>query len=772
MVYDILVESGITGKEGFLNSEIYRKSVELGIITQNGSVEKTEEKPAYTEEEVKNAQEAVLSISGMWCSNCSWLIQKVLSNVPGIVDTAVSFATDSARIKYLPHYTSPVEITQEINALGYRAASKKDDEDIFKKTKKDLLIRMGIAIFFTANIMMLSFATYLGYFEDFSQSHLGLYPWVLWMLSTPVIFYSAFPLIKKGIHALITFSPIMESLISLGVITTYIYSSINTFIGNTDVYFDTSTMLVALVLTGKFLEVNSRAKVSRTITCLYNLIPKKVRLKTNGEFKFVSIKSLKTGDYFLVKSGEKIPTDGKIIEGATRVDESMITGESKPVRKSKEMRVIGSSINLENNIIVEAESTGDKTVLHDIIKLTENALTKKSSIEKTVDKIARAFIPVIISVSLITAVAMWFLNFPFNEIVIRAVTIIVVSCPCAFGIATPLAVAIALGNCIKKGIIVRESTALEIIKRVNTYVFDKTGTLTGGKFALLNTFSPETNVENVLNEIAALEKLSNHPIAAAITGRIKGSNLPVTNFSEVKGKGIKGTVNGRIISIGSSTLMEDQKWEMDESMKKKSSLQESEGKTVVFFGWEDKVRGFMTFGDELKLSAEPVVQNLLKINNTDVWLVSGDSAATTKMFAEKAGIENFKGEALPQDKIFFIKELQDFGKNVCMIGDGINDAPALAQADVSIAIGSGTDIAQETSDIILMRDDLTLIHDLIEISKKTIKTIKQNLILAFFYNSVCIPIAIAGLLNPVIAVILMLISSLFVTGNSLRLRKI
>jgi len=414
----------------------------------------------------------------------------------------------------------------------------------------------------------------------------------------------------------------------------------------------------------------------------------------------VSVKTLKNGDRFLVKSGEKIPTDGKIIKGSTAVDKSMLTGESRPVRKSRGSSVIGSSVNLENNVLVETGATGENTVLHDIIKLIENALTSKSSVEKTVDRIARAFIPVIISVATITMIVMGYLGYSFNEIIIRAVTIIVISCPCAFGIATPLAVAIALGNCAKKGIIVRESTAFEIVKNIDTFIFDKTGTLTEGKFALLETCTEDSRNATIIEDVAAIESLSNHPIASAITEALPQTLTEVKGFKAVKSLGVKGTVNGKTIFIGNSIFTEN--------------------------------AGFMILGDKLKESAAITVRNLSDKNNADIWLVSGDSETTTKIFAEKAGIKNFKGRALPQDKIHLIKDLQNKGKTVCMIGDGINDAPALAQSDVGIAIGSGTDIAHETSDVIMMRDDLNMITSLIDISKKNAQKDKTESFLGIF----------------------------------------
>lgn len=795
-VYTILTESGVTESgQDIRESEIFKQSLALGLISNREETEKLPDIPRDAP-----TKETLLHVSGMWCSACSWLIEHSLKNERGVVSAEAFFASDLVKVKYCPQFIPPEKLMKRIEKLGYQASEFDPENETSKAEWRDLTLRVGVAGFLWMNIMTLSVPLYVGYFEEISPSIKFLFPFILMILAAPVIFYSAKPILKLAWTGLLNKTIRMETLLATGILAAYVYSSIQTFRGETHIYFDTAAAIVTLVLLGKMMEKAAKERTTQAISMLYRLMPKKVRLFVENVECFVSINALNEADIFVVKAGERIPADGIIVNGNTHTDESLLTGESSPIRKEIGSEVVSGSLNITNVIHVKAVKVGSDTTLSQIIKLVESAIGSRSDLERAVDKISKIFVPSVIVIAISAFAISYGLGFtPLDEALMRAITILVIACPCALGLATPLAITAAVGNASGQGILISDSSVLEKIRHLDVVIFDKTGTITEGKFELVdvalvseikqksfafagigtNNFAvkkPKNTSETFENEylpyLSGVEKFSEHPLGNALVtfAEERSTELKTAeNISIQKGLGITGKVDGKAVFIGNRRLAL-QSETIENSLTETVENWENSGKTVAYFGIDGKVKGALAFGDIIKSEAEEAVCTL-KERGIKTMIVSGDANATVEFAANQIGADEFVSNALPTDKTATIKKLQAQGLRVAMIGDGINDAPALAQADLGIAMGSGTDIAMKAADIVLIGNSLEKILTTFNLSQKTWRVIRQNLFWAFFYNTLGMSLAVTGVLNPIIAAGAMLLSSLSVIGNSMRLNR-
>lgn len=769
-VYTILSESGVIAKGvDVCETELFKRSLELGLISNRP--EKAKEFQIPPDAPVK---ETLLHVSGMWCSACSWLIEHSLNNERGVVSAEAFFTSDLVKVKYCPQFLPPERLTKRIEQLGYKASEYDPDNETAAAEKRDLVMRIGVSAFLWLNIMTFGMALYVGYFEEISPSVRYFFPFMLAILAAPIMFYSAKPINHLAWTGLKNRTIRMETLLATGIWAAYIYSIIQAFRGNIHVYFDTAAAIVTLVLLGKLMEKGAKERTTRSISMLYRMMPKKVRLFAENIEKFVAIDALNLGDIFLVKAGERIPADGIVVDGESHTDESLLTGESNPIGKKIGSNVVSGSLNVGNVLQIKATKVGQDTTLSQIIKLVESAVSSRSHLERTVDKISRIFVPSVIIVAVITFAILWGFGFTtLEEGLMRAITILVIACPCALGLATPLAITAAVGTSSNNGILVSDSSVLEKVRNLHVVIFDKTGTITEGKFELLDVALADENTDfeiDYLPLIASLEKFSEHPLGNAVVRYAENKvELAETKDVEIlKGLGIIGKVDGKEVFVGNQRLLSEKYTLIENSLETKTHDWETVGKTVAYFGIGNELKGAISFGDVVKSDAKEIISEL-KQRNIKTMIISGDSEATTRYVADLVGADEFKAGALPIDKTNAISELQQKRLSVAMIGDGINDAPALAQADLGIAMGSGTDIAMKAADIVLMSNNLEKILTVFDLSKKTFRVVRQNLFWAFFYNTLGMSLAITGILNPIMAAGAMLLSSLSVIGNSMRL---
>ncbi len=766
-VYAILLESDVIESGVDLReTELFQRSLELGLIASpldTSASKKTEPLPEVPAD--APACESMLQISGMWCSACAWLIEHALSKEPGVQSAQVFFAADLLKVKYYPQYLPPDRIQNRINDLGYKASEYKPESETLDRERKDLLLRLGVAVFFWLQVMTLNVGLYAGYFQKVPEHILRIMPYVLMLLATPTVFYSARPIIHIAWRGLLNRAIRMETLLALGILSAFFYSLYQTVTGGVHIYFDTTCALVTLVLIGKWFERTAKDRTSRAVTLMYRMMPGKARLLVGGRERFVAIEALRSGNTFVVKAGERIPADGVVSLGESYVDESLLTGESAPVAKRPDSPVVSGAINAGGVLHVRATKVGSESTLAQIVKTVEDAIASRSAIEKTVDRVSRVFVPGVIVTALATFVGVGMLGEAnFGEALMRGITVLVIACPCALGIATPLAITAAVGRASRNGILVSDSRVLETIRKVDAIVLDKTGTITEGDFALDEVNNADLAI------LASLEAYSEHPLGRAVSRRAEGEGLEVESATDIKilkGLGMTGTVGSRRVFVGNRRLMAQYSGPQEEQ-EARAREWESKGRTVAFYGWDDNVEGVMAFGDRVKQGALELVEEL-GARGIRTMIVSGDSQATTSWAATQVRVRDFHAEALPEDKARIVEEIKQDGRIVAMVGDGINDAPALAAADLGIAMGSGTDLAMKAASMVLMSDDLHKILEAFDLSRKTMAVVRQNLFWAFVYNSIGITLAVAGLLSPILAAGAMVVSSLTVIGNSLRL---
>jgi heavy metal translocating P-type ATPase len=708
----------------------------------------------------------------MWCPACSWLVEEVLRRTNGVLEPQVFFLSDLVHVKYFPHILSPQEIMTRISRLGYRP-SLFQEELAIEREKKDLQLRLGVSSILAMNVMMISLALYAGFFRDLSPTVIGYFSYPLWLMTSPVIFYGAFPILRRALTALRYGRTSMDTLISVGALAAYFYSLVQMSRGSLHLYFDTASMLITLVLLGKYIETHAREKASAGITGLYKLANQKVRLSDDGKEIWICAKDAKPGDEFFVLGGERVPLDGRVFSGRGDVDQSIFTGEAMPVRKGPGDDIMGGVLLLGGKLRLTVTRIGPDSTLGQMITLMREALSKKNPVELLADRITRWFVPCIFVIAGAVALSLWMLNSSVDEALLRSLTVLIISCPCALGIAIPLVKVAAMGVGRTKGILVHNPGALEQAKDLDTIVFDKTGTLTQGNFCLREIIAEGLSEQEALGWLASVEVFSHHFLAKEIVRKAREKAVKMEEaaaFEELEGMGVKGFLGGIQVFIGNRRFMNNFGLDLSSSLEKKACIAESRGMTAVFFGWDGQVRGLLVFGDSLKRGVLELVRKL-RAREIITWLVSGDAPETTRAVAEEAGLNEFRGQALPQDKAELIKSLQQKGHRVGMVGDGVNDAAALAQADVGIAVGTGMNITREASDFTLLAGEPNRVLAVLDLSALTARTVRQNLFFAFLYNGLAIPLAVAGLLNPLIAVFAMFASSLTVIGNTLKISR-
>jgi len=741
--------------------------------------------------EEKIMAEKNYTVTGMSCAACANAVEKAL-NKNNDINASVNFATEKLNIEYDEKKYNFDKIREIVESAGYGLAEDMTEDkkvELYQEKITSLKNRLILAIVFVVPLLYISMGHMLGAtLPEFLNPKVNPLNFALaqFVLTLPII-YAGRDFFSHGFKNLVRKSPTMDSLIAIGATAAVFYGIYATFRivtvdpeAHMDLYYESAGTIITLILFGKLLEAKTKGQTSSAIKKLIGLQPKKAKIIENGVEKEVLIENLKVGDIVIVKPGEKIAVDGRIVEGATSVDESMLTGESLPVSKKVGDKVVGGSINKNGSIRFEATEIGKNTVLSQIIKLVEEAQGSKAPISRMADIVSAYFVPIVIGIAIITGIA-WFLS---GSGLVTAlsffIAVLVIACPCALGLATPTSIMVGTGKGAENGILIKSGEALETAYKIKTVVFDKTGTITKGKPILTNLIAYGKYNENELLKIAAsVENDSEHPLAEAIVNKAKEKNIeikPYEKFRAMPGYGIRATFEGKEVQIGNRKLMENRKINVEISQKDYDILS-NEGKTPMYISIDDELAGLVAVADVIKETSKEAIEKLKKMGIKTIML-TGDNEKTAKFIAKQVGIDDVISEVLPYQKSQKVKELQEKDEFVAMVGDGINDSPALAQANVGIAIGNGTDVAIESADIVLIRNDLRDVAGAIALSKATITNIKENLFWAFFYNVLGIPFA-AGIfyaffngpkLDPMIAAFAMSFSSVSVLGNALRLK--
>ncbi|MCO6496894.1 MAG: copper-translocating P-type ATPase [Chitinophagaceae bacterium] len=718
-------------------------------------------------------------VLNMSCASCAVSVQSTLENVPGVVSVAVNYANGKAAVEYIPSLISREEMKSAVQSVGYDLLveddKQGDEEDRIRRKKYETLKRHTIwAVVFAVPLIV------LGMFF----MHLPGVDWVLWILSTPVVFVFGRQFFVGAWKQLKHRKANMDTLVALSTGIAYLFSLFNLLYpqfwlsrGITPhVYFEAAGVIIAFILIGRLLEDRAKGNTSSAIKKLIGLQPDTVtRISENGEQEIVAIHEVFPGDVLLVKPGERIPVDGKVISGSSYVDESMISGEPVAVEKGEGAEVFAGTINQKGSFRFEAKKVGGDTMLAHIIKMVDDAQGSRAPVQNLVDKIAGIFVPAVIIIAVISFIVWYFFGGAEGTThgLLALVTVLVIACPCALGLATPTAIMVGIGKAAENGILIKDAESLERGKKVNAVVLDKTGTITEGNPSLAEIFWPGEQYET---ELASLENRSEHPLATAVTNVLPKQYCEIDNFENVPGGGLKGTIDGKSYFAGNLKLMHKNKVTIPVSIETKAKEFSEKAYTLIYLSVDGEVKGVAGITDKIKETAKEAISTLRK-EGIEVYMLTGDHEATAAAVAKEVGIDHWQSNVSPGFKQDFVKQLQSQGKVVAMAGDGINDSAALAQADVSIAMGKGSDIALDVARMAIISPDLRKIPQALKLSKNTVATIKQNLFWAFIYNVIGIPIAggvlypVNGfLLNPMIAGAAMALSSVSVVTNSLRLK--
>jgi Cu+-exporting ATPase len=710
-----------------------------------------------------------LALTGMTCAACAARIEKVLNRLPGVA-ASVNFASETARVDYTPASTSPDALIKAIEKAGYGAHVKTAASRESEKQLHDAVYQTEFRRFVIAALLTLPFMTQMAAMVMGRHDFLPL--WLQCALATPVQFWAGARFYKGAWHALRGGTANMDVLVALGTSMAYGYSAIVMGLQlPLHVYFEASAMVITLVLLGKVLEMRARAKASSAIEELLRLQPKTATVERHGERVEIPVAEIRLQDVFIVHPGDSVPVDGEVLDGESSVDESLLTGESLPVAKRAGARVYAGAINQQGLLRCAATGVGEQTALAAIVRLVEAAQGSKAPIQRLADTISGIFVPVVMALALATFLGWWLIGGNFSTGLINAVAVLVIACPCALGLATPAAIMVGSGMGARAGILMRDAQALESAGKLTTLVLDKTGTLTEGKPAVTDVVvMPGATESELLAAAAALEQGSRHPLALAVVAYARERHITAGNicgFEAIAGKGARGVLDGVTVVLGSPTYATTLGFALPEST---VVSHQQAGKTVVFVARADRVLGLIAIADRLRESTPAAIRALRGLGITPLML-TGDNALTAAAIAREAGIAQWEANQLPENKLNKIKYLQSTRQTTGMAGDGVNDAPALAAADVSFAIGGGADVAVQAAGITLMRNDLMGVVDAIRLSRATLAKIRQNLFFAFFYNALGIPLAAAGLLNPMIAGAAMALSSVSVVSNALLLRR-
>jgi Cu+-exporting ATPase len=733
-----------------------------------------------------------LQIGGMTCASCAARIEKKLNKINGVTAT-VNFATEKAHVDYVGD-VSPNELVAVVEQAGYKAelpaprvadtddrAALRGELDPTASLRQRLLISLALTVPVIAMAMVpaLQFTNW---------------QWLSLTLAAPVVVWGALPFHKAAWSNLRHGTATMDTLISMGTIAAFGWSIYALFwgtagmpgmthpfdltIARTDgtanIYLEAAAGVTTFILAGRYFEARSKRRAGAALRALLELGAKDVAVRKDGVEQRIPIDQLAVGDEFVVRPGEKIATDGVVVEGSSAVDASMLTGESVPVEVGPEDQVVGATVNVGGRLVVRANRIGSDTQLAQMAKLVEDAQTGKAQAQRLADRISGIFVPIVIALSVAT-LGFWIgTGGPVAAAFTAAVAVLIIACPCALGLATPTALMVGTGRGAQLGILIKGPEVLESTRRIDTIVLDKTGTITTGTMTLLDVITADgEQPDEVLRLAGALEDASEHPIATAIANgaRDKVGELPqVDGFTNLEGLGVQGVVDGHAVVVGRQRLLADWSQQLPEPLEQLIGQAEAEGRTAVVVGWDGKARGALVVADAVKTTSAEAIRQLRALGLTPIML-TGDNEAAARSIARQVGIDDVIAEVLPQEKVEAVKRLQAESKVVAMVGDGVNDAAALAQADLGLAVGTGTDVAIEASDLTLVRGDLRAVPDAIRLSRKTLATIKGNLFWAFAYNVAALPLAAAGLLNPMLAGAAMAFSSVFVVSNSLRLRR-
>ncbi|WP_294129480.1 heavy metal translocating P-type ATPase [uncultured Clostridium sp.] len=739
----------------------------------------------------KNIQSHTYKIEGMTCSACANRVEKVTKKMTGVESAVVNFATEKLSVSYDADAISFGDIKAKVEKAGYKLI-REDEQKVEEKRKKldekgKLLWRLVLSLIFAVPLLTITMGHMIGMplpkIIDPMINPLN-FAMIQLVLTIPVMIIG-YKFYYIGYKNLFKLSPNMDSLIAIGTSAAFIYSLYGTYKIYTghgsyamSLYYEAAVTILALITLGKYLEAISKGKTSQAIKKLMGLAPKTAIIVRDGKELVIPIDEVIVGDIVIVKPGEKLPVDGEVIEGATAVDEAMLTGESIPVEKTIGSKVIGASINKTGFIKYKATKVGKDTALSQIIKLVEDAQGSKAPIAKMADIIASYFVPIVIGLAILASIG-WLIAGENGVFALTIfISVLVIACPCALGLATPTAIMVGTGKGAEYGVLIKGGEALEITHQIDTIVFDKTGTITEGKPVVTDIITSTISEDELLAIAASSEKGSEHPLGEAIVKGAEERNIKfkeISNFKAIPGHGIQVEIEGKTILLGNKKLMDENSIEVGDLGVKSDKLA-NEGKTPMYIAVNNRLEGIIAVADTVKPSSKEAIENLHKMG-IKVAMITGDNKKTAHSIAKQVGIDIVLAEVLPEDKANEVKKLQETGSKVAMVGDGINDAPALAQADIGIAIGTGTDVAIESANIVLMKGDLKDVATAIKLSKATIRNIKQNLFWAFGYNVLGIPVAMGvlhifggPLLNPMIGAAAMSLSSVSVLANALRLR--
>ncbi|MES9740717.1 heavy metal translocating P-type ATPase [Priestia megaterium] len=780
------IEKGLKKIEG-----VKEANVNLALERSTIIFDPSKTSPQAFEEKIEKlgygvvSEKAEFAITGMTCAACSTRIEKGLNKLEGVTKASVNLALETASVEYSPSQIAPQDITQRVEKLGYGAKLKseeKEEEQSYRE--KELSKQKGKFWFaFILSVPLLwAMVSHFTFTSFIPLPHMLMNPWVQLALATPVQFVVGKQFYVGAFKALRNKSANMDVLVALGTSAAYFYSlysslkSLGSSAHTNQLYYETSAILITLILLGKLFEANAKGRSSEAIKKMMGLQAKTAVVIRDGAEVEIPVEEVQKGEVVFIKPGEKVPVDGEIIEGQSALDESMLTGESVPVDKNIGDKVIGATLNKNGFLKIKATNVGRETALAQIIKVVEEAQGSKAPIQRLADYISGIFVPIVVGIALLTFFVwyIWIAPGEFAPALEKLIAVLVIACPCALGLATPTSIMAGSGRAAEYGILFKGGEHLEATHKIDTILLDKTGTVTNGTPELTDVRIAQGYEENeLLQLVASAERLSEHPLAQALVAGIKNKGIEVQDplsFEAIPGYGVKATVQKRELLVGTRKLMNQHKVNIDTALEEMKNL-EREGKTAMLVALDGKYAGMLAVADTIKATSKEAVSRLKEMG-LEVMMITGDNRQTAQAIAMQAGIEHVIAEVLPEGKAEEVKKLQQQGKKVAMVGDGINDAPALALADIGMAIGTGTDVAMEAADITLMRGDLMSIADAIEMSRKTISNIKQNLFWAMGYNTLGIPIAAVGLLAPWVAGAAMAFSSVSVVLNALRLQRV
>ena len=712
--------------------------------------------------------EVEFAVAGMTCASCAARVEKALSRQPGVATAGVNLASEKATVAFDPSVASTDDLVAAVGNIGYGltplGADESSSTDADETAQRMWLRRVLVAWPLGITVLVLS----LGFMHE---------PWARWSalaLAAPVQFWAGWPFLHQAALRARARQANMDTLIAIGTLAAFTFSTYQVVLGpsHADHYFDTAALIIAFLLLGRYFEAKAKGRASSAIRTLLELGAKEARVVVDGAEQMVPVDQVRVGDLIRVRPGEKLPVDGDVIDGASAVDESMLTGESVPVDKQPGDRVAGATINVQGVLTIRATAVGGDTALSQIVRLVEEAQGTKAPVQRLADRISGIFVPVVLLIAVATFAGWWLIGGDATKGLVAAVAVLIIACPCALGLATPTAIMVDTGQGAAMGVLIKGGEVLERSKRIDTVVFDKTGTLTKGQMTLTDVVALDGgDVGELVARAGAVEQGSEHPVGRAVVdgaAAYGASVRPATEFSSVAGHGVRATVDGVVVHVGRRKLMAEIGVVLSDELTAAAERFEAEGKTAILAGWEGQVRGVLAVADTQKDGAPAAVRELRSMG-IEVVMITGDNRRTAEAIAAQVGIGRVLAEVLPEDKVTEVLRLQGEGRVVAMVGDGVNDAPALVQADLGIAIGTGTDVAIESSDITLLSGNLDGVATAIRLSRRTFRTILQNLGWAFVYNVVLIPVAVAGLLNPIFAGAAMGLSSVSVVSNSLRL---